>query len=114
MSDFSTGKLSLAREQRAERDANNAARLAWRCRRGLLELDLWLGGFLVASRATLQPHEVAAFERLLALSDMHILDRLQGLLPADDAAMQALITRIQHFRAPNRDPGNEQNSHPQL
>jgi len=80
----------------------------------LLELDLWLGGFLAASRATLQPDEVAAFERLLAMSDMHILDRLHGLLPADDAAMHALVNRIQNYRAPNRDPGDEQNSHPQL
>ncbi|MDP2254377.1 MAG: succinate dehydrogenase assembly factor 2, partial [Thiobacillus sp.] len=33
--------------------------MAWRCRRGLLELDLWLGGFWAAHRATLQPCETA-------------------------------------------------------
>ena len=82
-------------------------RLAWRCRRGLLELDLWLGGFLATSRATLQPDELAAFERLLALSDMHILDMLNGLLPTDDIALQALLKRIQHYQVPNRDPGDE-------
>ena len=104
---------SAARARGDERDVQ-ADRLAWHCRRGLLELDLWLGGFLAASRATLQPDEVAAFERLLAMSDMHILDRLHGLLPAGDTDLHALITRLQHYQAPNRDPGNEQNSHPQL
>ncbi|MHB8915705.1 MAG: FAD assembly factor SdhE [Thiobacillus sp.] len=113
MSDFSSSQPTPARGRGSERGAQTD-RLAWRCRRGLLELDLWLGGFLAASRATLEPNEVAAFERLLAMSDMHILDILQGLLPIDDASLRALIARIQHYQAPNRDPGNEQNSHPQL
>jgi antitoxin CptB len=72
--------------------------MGWRCRRGLLELDLWLGGFWTAHRATLQPCETAALERLLTLSDMEIVDRLQGRTPADDAELAALIQRLQHFR----------------
>ncbi len=90
----------------SEREAK-IDRLAWRCRRGLLELDLWLGGFLSASRATLQPDEAIAFERLLALSDMHILDLLHGRMPADDAAVHALVVCIHNYRAPNRDTGDE-------
>jgi antitoxin CptB len=73
--------------------------LAWRCRRGLLELDIWLGGFWAAHRATLQLHETAALERLLSLSDMEILDRLQGRSPAGDAGLEALVQRLQHYRA---------------
>jgi antitoxin CptB len=73
--------------------------MAWRCRRGLLELDLWLGGFLQAQRATLQPCETAALERLLSLSDMDIVDRLQGRSPAGDAELAALIERLQKYRA---------------
>jgi len=72
--------------------------LGWRCRRGLLELDLWLGGFWAAHRATLQPCETAALERLLTLSDMEIVDRLQGRSPAGDADLEALIQRLHHFR----------------
>jgi len=64
----------------------------------LLELDLWLGGFWAAHRATLQPCETAALERLLALSDMEIVDRLQGRSPVDDADLAAFIQRLQHFR----------------
>ena len=73
--------------------------LAWRCRRGLLELDLWLGGFLQAHRATLQPCETAALERLLGLPDMEIIDRLQGRSPAGDAEFEALVQRLQNYRA---------------
>jgi len=73
-------------------------RLAWRCRRGLLELDLWLGGFLAASRATLQPWELNTFERLLTLSDMQIMDSLQGRTQIEGTHMQALIERIQDYR----------------
>jgi antitoxin CptB len=72
--------------------------LGWRCRRGLLELDMVLGGFWAAHRATLQAHETAALERLLTLSDMEIVDRLQGRSPAGDADLEALIERLQHYR----------------
>jgi antitoxin CptB len=72
--------------------------LAWRCRRGLLELDIVLGGFWAAHRATLQPHETAALERLLTLSDMEIADRLQGRTPAGDADLEALVQRLRNFR----------------
>jgi len=73
-------------------------RLGWRCRRGLLELDLWLGGFWEAHRATLQSNEKAALERLLNLSDMEIVDRLQGRSPKGDADLEALVQRLQHYR----------------
>ena len=79
-------------------DASAHDRVAWRCRRGLLELDIWLGGFWDAHRATLQPDETAALERLLTLSDMEIADRLQGRLPAGDADLAALVQRLQTFR----------------
>ena len=72
--------------------------MAWRCRRGLLELDLWLGGFWEARRATLQSNEKAALERLLNLSDMEIVDRLQGRSPTGDVDLEALIQRLQHYR----------------
>jgi len=73
--------------------------IAWRCRRGLLELDIWLGGFVQVHRATLEPCEAAALERLLALPDMEIVDRLQGRSPAGDAGIEALVQRLQHYRA---------------
>lgn len=72
--------------------------VGWRCRRGLLELDLWLGGFWYAHRATLATDEVTALEGLLLLSDMEIMDRLQGRLPVEERNLGALIERLQQFR----------------
>lgn len=72
--------------------------MGWRCRRGLLELDILLGGFWATHRATLQPCETAALARLLTLPDMEIVDRLEGRLPAGDADLEALIQRLQHSR----------------
>jgi antitoxin CptB len=74
------------------------ARVAWRCRRGLLELDLWLGGFWAAQRDTLLPDEAAVLERLLALDDVDILDLLEGRALAEDTVLEALIQRLQCFR----------------
>jgi antitoxin CptB len=72
--------------------------IAWRCRRGLLELDLLLGGFWAAHRATLAADENAALERLLGLPDMEIVDRIEGRAPAGDDALAALVERLKNFR----------------
>ena len=72
--------------------------MAWRCRRGLMELDIWLGGFLQSHRATLEPGELAAFERLLGLTDMQIMDFLQSVTQPDDPELMALVGRIKNFR----------------
>lgn len=53
-------------------------KLRWRCRRGLLELDLILGGFLQQRYANLSPVEQRAFEELLALPDTSLVACLQG------------------------------------
>ncbi|MDP2029167.1 MAG: succinate dehydrogenase assembly factor 2 [Thiobacillus sp.] len=79
-------------------DSFAGERIAWRCRRGLLELDIWLGGFWEVHHATLRPDETAALERLLTLSDMEIADRLQGRTPAGDAELAAIVQRLQTFR----------------
>ena len=76
----------------------------------MLELDIWLGGFLQAQRATLEPEALAAFERLLGLTDMQIMDVLQSARQADDPASHALVRRIQDYRVNQ----NEQDRYPQL
>ncbi|MBT9568120.1 MAG: succinate dehydrogenase assembly factor 2 [Thiobacillus sp.] len=73
--------------------------IAWRCRRGLLELDLWLGGFWAAHRATLQADEIVALERLLALTDMQIMDLLQARQAVAEASLATLVQRLQHYRS---------------
>ncbi len=61
-----------------EPDARHFARLRWRCRRGLLELDLILGTFLEQQYPLLPADEQVAFERLLALPDATLSGYVQG------------------------------------
>jgi antitoxin CptB len=44
-------------------------RILWRCRRGLLELDLVLGRFVREHCSRLTPQQTKAFEQLLENSD---------------------------------------------
>jgi succinate dehydrogenase flavin-adding protein (antitoxin of CptAB toxin-antitoxin module) len=57
----------------AERD-----RIRWRCRRGLLELDIILGRFLDQELDALCPAELDAFKALLELSDNDLWDLVAG------------------------------------
>jgi antitoxin CptB len=68
-------------------------RLRWRCRRGLLELDLWLQRFLDAVPDSLSEEECAAFEALLEEADSDLLAWLEGRqdVPAEHVHMLGLI-----------------------
>lgn len=76
-------------------DGRHFDRLRWRCRRGLLELDLILGDFLRQRYAGLSDGERALFDRLLALPDMTLLAYLRDTeIPADPELM-CLVRKIQ-------------------
>ncbi|MGH8642004.1 MAG: succinate dehydrogenase assembly factor 2 [Burkholderiales bacterium] len=53
-------------------------RIRWRCRRGLLELDLVLKGFLEQGYERLGPEERAVFAELLEQPDNDLLDLAMG------------------------------------
>ena len=53
-------------------------RLRWRCRRGLLELDLWLQHFAETELERLTPEECIALESLLGESDADLMAWLEG------------------------------------
>lgn len=74
-------------------DQERLRRLRWRCRRGLLELDVWLARFADAQLNALTAEECAAFEALLAEADSDLLAWLQGrqAAPAGHARMLARI-----------------------
>lgn len=48
------------------------ARIAWACRRGMLELDIVLGRFLAQRYSTLTPEEHTLFAEALTLSDQDL------------------------------------------
>lgn len=53
-------------------------RLRWRCRRGLLELDVWLGKFSETGLSKLTAEERVLLEALLEEADMNLLDWLES------------------------------------
>jgi antitoxin CptB len=53
-------------------------RLQWRCRRGLLELDVLLEKFLADKYSTLSPADQVVFVRLLECADPDLLSWLMG------------------------------------
>jgi antitoxin CptB len=52
-------------------------RLAWRCRRGMLELDILLQRFVAQHYDGLSAAELTAFDAMLALPDNDLWESLQ-------------------------------------
>ena len=70
------------------------ARLRWRCRRGMREIDALLVAFLDRWAARLTEQEISAFEGILELSDPVLHSYLLGRSAPNDAAIAELIERI--------------------
>jgi succinate dehydrogenase flavin-adding protein (antitoxin of CptAB toxin-antitoxin module) len=72
----------------------NRAKLAWRCRRGMRELDVVLMRYLERDFDTAEATEQASFELLLSLQDPDIYDLLTGRITADDPGVQHVVERL--------------------
>lgn len=59
-------------------------RLSWRCRRGLLELDIVLQRFSDRYLASLSKPELLVFDSLLDLPDNEFLDVVTSRIKAED------------------------------
>jgi len=73
---------------------NERNRLAWRCRRGMLELDLVLESFLAQGYDRLTMTEQADFTRLLELPDQELFEALLGIRQLKERDLAHVITRI--------------------
>ena len=69
-------------------------RLYWQCRRGMLELDLLLMGFLDKDYARLDASQRQAFERLLGCPDQLLLEYLLGRMTPMDGELADVVSRI--------------------
>ena len=74
-------------------DPASMARIRWRCRRGLLELDIVLGRF-IEHYASLDARQKLIFDRLLDLPDTALWDMISGKLHALDEEQDALLALI--------------------
>lgn len=73
---------------------NELPRLRWKCRRGMLELDLLLRDFLDSGYTRLDAPERAAFERLLDCPDAVLLEWLMGRIRPTDKDVVQLVDKI--------------------
>jgi antitoxin CptB len=75
-------------------DVETLNRLRWKCRRGMLELDLLLLGFVENGLDTLDQDEPPVFERLLEMSDQVLQGWLLGDVVPTEKQMVSVIRKI--------------------
>jgi antitoxin CptB len=74
----------------------NRARLRWRCRRGMLELDLLLQGFLDKGFEQLDATGQGVFVRMLELPDQTLHEYLMGMAEVREREFADVVERIRH------------------
>lgn len=75
-------------------DDRKLEKLRWRCRRGLLELDMVLINFLEQRYQSLSLPEQNAFEKLLAVPDDTLLAYMQGAQKPLESELRELVDKI--------------------
>lgn len=70
------------------------AQILWRCRRGMLELDLLLKPYAENNLATMSADELQLFLQLLDSSDQSLLEILMGRKPAQSQPLTELANTI--------------------
>jgi len=73
---------------------NREARLQWQCRRGMLELDLFLRGFLEKGYGKLLDEEKQAFDRMLLTPDQQLLEYLMGREQPEDKDVADVVNKV--------------------
>ena len=71
------------------------ARLEWHCRRGMLELDLILMPFAKKNLNTMTAAQIAAFDKMLSVTDPELFSWLMGYETPDDKEMLEIVEFIQ-------------------
>lgn len=72
----------------------NQSELRWQCRRGMLELDLLLNGFLDEKYDQLSTQEKEQFKKLLDYPDQTLFDLLMGKMRSSDNDISLLIQKV--------------------
>ena len=70
-------------------------RARWRCRRGLLELDIILQRFMDQHYTQLDQPALEQFERLLSLPDNDLWDLITARQANTDSSLQAVLELLQ-------------------
>ena len=76
------------------------ARLRWRCRRGMLELDLILNEFLDKGYDCLDNEQKALLDQMLDYPDQLLFDLFLGHMNSSDMEVTKLVTQIRKTLKP--------------
>ena len=71
--------------------------LRWQCRRGMLELDLLLNGFLDEKYHQLSINEKDQFKNLLDYPDQTLFDLLMGKMKSSDRDVALLVNKVNKY-----------------
>ena len=77
-------------------ETSRDSRLRWRCRRGMLELDLILNQFLDQGYDALSPQNKQLLDRMLDYPDQLLFDLLLGHMVSSDTEIAELVSQIRH------------------
>ncbi len=69
----------------------------WRCRRGMLELDILLNTYLDNNYTSMSVAQGDVFNTLLDYPDQVLLDLLMGNMQSSDENISGLVSRIQRI-----------------
>jgi len=72
----------------------NDNRLRWKCRRGMLELDILLQSFLEHGYEKLDPTDLERFSQLLKYEDNPLFELLMGRMQPADPSFNTLLGMI--------------------
>lgn len=75
------------------------SRLRWRCRRGMLELDLLLRAFLDNGYERLNASQRRSFKKLLELPDQTLLEYLMGRSHVEQRELNDVVKRVRDATA---------------
>jgi antitoxin CptB len=94
-------------------DARAYSKLKWRCRRGLLENDLFVERFFARHEGALTENQAQALLVLMDLSDNDLLDLLLARKePEGDLARDDIRAVLHQLRAPSAPLASSQGTSP--
>ncbi|HAJ71312.1 MAG TPA: succinate dehydrogenase assembly factor 2 [Methylophilaceae bacterium] len=86
------GEMMLDAEQR---------RLAWRCRRGMLELDIILQQFVMEQFNSLTLEELHVFDEMLTLPDTQFWSLIRSSKQDEDRKMESVLNKLRSIHLPH-------------
>ncbi len=78
-------------------ETQELSRIKWRCRRGMLELDVLLGRYFDLHYADSETDRQDAFRQLINMQDPDLHALLIGGLNTDDPGLQDVIKQILEY-----------------